>query len=111
VADARGEVAWPSIGEPTEYVHVIDFASPGVRRGFHRHTAHRERLYLFRGALLALARAGQGPVAEIHLTSGDLVTFAEDVAHGFIALEPTFAVALGTGSNPLHDTLPVPGLG
>jgi quercetin dioxygenase-like cupin family protein len=109
-ADARGEVAWPAIGEPTEYVHVIEFATPGVRRGFHRHTRHRERVYLFRGALSVRARLGAGPAVELTLAAGDLVSFAENVSHGFVSLEPSLAVALGTGSNPMDDTVADPGL-
>ncbi|HEX5727175.1 MAG TPA: hypothetical protein VFX98_16980 [Longimicrobiaceae bacterium] len=109
--DLRGEVAWVASGHPYEYLHVIAFAAAGVRRGFHRHTAHRETLYLFQGALRFLARRPGHPRLELELEAGDLVTLAPGVAHGFVARTPSLAVAMGTGSDPVEDCVAVPELG
>ena len=110
-SDARGEVAWPSVGEPSEYIHIIEFAEAGVRRGFHSHPGHRERLYVFRGALRVLVRAaGGGDVVELRVSAGELIRMGSGVAHGFVALEPTLAVAMGVGANPLGNTVAAPEL-
>jgi dTDP-4-dehydrorhamnose 3,5-epimerase-like enzyme len=111
-SDARGEVAWPAVGERSDYLHVIEFAEAGVRRGFHAHPGHRERLYVFRGALRVLVHAAEGgDTVELRVAAGELIRMEPGVAHGFVALEPTLAVAMGTGSNPLEDTVPTPELG
>ena len=109
--DLRGEVAWIASGQHYEHLHVIEFAAAGVRRGFHRHLASREDLYVFRGSIHFLARAaGGGPRLELDLEAGDLVAIGPGVAHGFIAREPALAVAMGIGQDPVVDVHPAPDL-
>ena len=108
--DARGGVAWLARGEPFAYLHAIEFSAPGVRRGFHAHAGHAERLYLFSGAVRLLAGYG-GSAVTIPLRAGDLVVFAPGVAHGLIAETPAFAVAFGEGTDPITDSIPCPDLG
>jgi quercetin dioxygenase-like cupin family protein len=108
--DARGSVAWLARGEPFAYLHAIEFAAPGVRRGFHAHPGHRERLYLFSGAVRLLA-GHAGATVDLLLQPGDLVTFAPGVAHGLIAETPAFAVAFGSGTDPIADCIACPELG
>lgn len=108
--DARGGVAWLSRGDPIEYLHVVGFSHPGARRGFHVHARHRERLYVFSGALRLVAEH-EGETVDLLLDAGSLVTFAPGVAHGFIAESPSFAVSFGTGADPMTDTVPRPELG
>jgi uncharacterized RmlC-like cupin family protein len=108
--DARGGVAWLARGEPFAYLHAIELAAPGVRRGFHAHAGHRERLYLFSGTVRLLAgHAGASVV--VTLQAGDLATFAPGVAHGLIAQTPAFAVAFGEGTDPIDDCVACPELG
>lgn len=108
--DARGAVAWLARGEPFAYLHAVEFAGPGVRRGFHAHLEHREHLYVFSGSLHLLAEAG-GERVELTVEAGSLAVFAPGVAHALVALAPTFAVAFGNGSDPIRDTVPRPDLG
>lgn len=109
-ADARGGVAWLARGEPFAYLHAVEFRAAGDRRGFHAHAAHRERLYVFSGALRLLAEAG-GETVDVVLEAGSLATFAPGVAHGLIAESPAFAVSFGSGADPIHDSTPRPDLG
>lgn len=108
--DARGGVAWLARGEPFAYLHAVELNAPGVRRGFHAHAGHRERLYLFSGAVRLLARH-EGATVEVALRAGELATFAPGVAHGLIAETPAFAVAFGEGTDPIADCVPCPELG
>jgi quercetin dioxygenase-like cupin family protein len=108
--DARGGVAWLARGEPFAYLHAIEFSAPGVRRGFHAHPGHAERLYLFSGTVRLLA-GHAGATVEITLRAGDLAAFAPGVAHGLIAETPAFAVAFGDGTDPITDSIPCPELG
>jgi quercetin dioxygenase-like cupin family protein len=108
--DERGRVAWLARGEPFAYLHAIEFAAPGVRRGFHAHAGHRERLYLFSGTVRLLAGHG-GSTVDITLQAGDLATFAPGVAHGLVAQTPAFAVAFGDGTDPIDDCIACPELG
>ena len=108
--DERGRVAWLARGEPYEYLHAIEFAAPGVRRGFHAHTGHSERLYLFSGTVRLLA-GHAGATADIMLAAGDLATFAPGVAHGLISETAAFAVAFGSGTDPIENSVPCPELG
>ncbi|HEX6041003.1 cupin domain-containing protein [Longimicrobium sp.] len=109
-ADARGGVAWLARGEAYAYLHAVEFSAPGDRRGFHVHAGHRERLYVFSGTLRLLAEAG-GERVDLVLEAGSIVTFAPGVAHGFIAESPVFAVSVGNGTDPIHDSTPRPDLG
>jgi quercetin dioxygenase-like cupin family protein len=109
-SDARGEVAWLARGEPFDSLHAISFSGPGVRRGFHLHAGHTERLYVASGTLRLLAGRG-GETVELTLDAGTLATFAPGVAHGLIAESPAFAVAFGSGTDPVSDTIPCPDLG
>lgn len=108
-ADARGAVAWLARGTPVAYVHAIEFAAAGARRGFHVHAAHAETLYLFSGALDVILRR-DGETMRLDLAAGDLLAMAPGVAHGLIAREPSFAIALGDGSDPVIDVTAVPDL-
>lgn len=108
--DARGAVAWLARGEPFAYLHAIEFNAPGVRRGFHAHPGHAERLYLFSGAVRLLA-GHAGSIVAITLQAGDLAVFAPGVAHGLIAETPAFAVAFGDGTDPIIDSISCPDLG
>jgi dTDP-4-dehydrorhamnose 3,5-epimerase-like enzyme len=111
-ADERGAVAWLARGRRYDYIHVIEFAREGVRRGFHAHAGHTETLYVFSGRLRTFARQAEGgETVTMALEAGDLATFAPGTAHGFEALEPTIAVALGTGDDPVSGTIAVPDLG
>lgn len=102
--DARGEVAWPVVGESFDYMHVVEFAHEGARRAFHVHREHEEHIYVVSGVLRVLAGyPGAEPVA-LDLSGGDLVYLAAGVAHGLVAREPALAVSYGRGSNPLEDT-------
>jgi uncharacterized RmlC-like cupin family protein len=107
--DARGGVAWLARGEPYAYLHAVEFRAAGDRRGFHLHAGHRERLYVFSGALRLLARRGEETV-DVDLDAGCLATFAPGVAHGLIAKSPAFAVAFGSGTDPVADSVPCPEL-
>ncbi|WP_331054307.1 cupin domain-containing protein [Longimicrobium sp.] len=104
--DARGAVAWLARGTPFSFLHVVEFAAVGVRRGFHAHTGHTEHFYLFSGALTLIAAAEGGRV-QVELAAGDLAVFAPGTAHGLIAREPSVAVAMGNGSDPTRDVSPV----
>ena len=108
--DARGGVAWLARGEPFAYLHAVEFAAAGVRRGFHAHLGHRERLYLVSGRLRLLASHG-GAAVDIMLQAGDLATFAPGVAHGLIAETPAFVVSFGSGTDPIEDSVACPELG
>lgn len=108
--DARGRVAWLARGEPFAYLHAIEFAAPGVRRGFHAHPGHRERLYLFSGTVRLYA-GHAGAVADVLLQAGDLATFVPGVGHGLVSETPAFAVAFGEGTDPIADSVPRPDLG
>lgn len=108
--DARGQVAWLARGEPAGYLHVVEFRSPGDRRGFHLHAGFHERLYVVTGTLRLIASFG-GERIELSLAAGSLVGLAPGVAHGFIAESPALAVAFGSGTDPIHDTTPVADLG
>ncbi|HLM68756.1 MAG TPA: cupin domain-containing protein [Longimicrobium sp.] len=108
--DARGGVAWLARGEPFQYLHAVEFNAPGVRRGFHAHGGHRERLYVFSGTLRLLA-AHAGVTVDVTLRAGDLATFSPGVEHGLIAESPAFAVSFGTGTDPITDSVPCPHLG
>jgi mannose-6-phosphate isomerase-like protein (cupin superfamily) len=106
--DERGAVAWLARGREFAYLHAIEFRTAGVRRGFHAHRDHSESLFVFSGRLTLFAgRASGGERIRIDLGPGDLVTFAPDVGHGFISLEPCFALAIGTGSDPIDGAYPV----
>jgi quercetin dioxygenase-like cupin family protein len=108
--DARGGVAWLARGEPFEFLHVVEFRTPGDRRGFHVHTGHREQLYVFSGTVRLLA-SRDGERVEIPLTAGSLVTVGPGVAHGLIAEGPAIVASFGSGTDPIRDTAPAPGLG
>jgi quercetin dioxygenase-like cupin family protein len=108
--DARGGVAWLARGEPFAYLHAVEFRSPGDRRGFHVHVGHTERVYVFSGTLRLVAAAG-GERTEIVLGAGSLATLEPGVAHGFVAESPCLAVLFGSGTDPIHDFTPAPGLG
>jgi quercetin dioxygenase-like cupin family protein len=108
--DARGGVAWLARGEPFQYLHAISFSGPGVRRGFHSHPGHRERLYVFSGRLRLTAGQG-GETVDVMLDAGTLATFAPGVAHGLIAESAAFAVSFGNGTDPIADTVSEPDLG
>jgi quercetin dioxygenase-like cupin family protein len=108
--DARGGVAWLSRGEPFDYLHAVEFNAPGVRRGFHVHRGHHERLYVFSGAIRLLAAHG-GATVDVTLRAGDLATFPPGVAHGLVAEAPAFAVSFGSGTDPITDCVPCPELG
>lgn len=108
--DARGDVAWLARGEPFGYLHAISFSGPGVRRGFHLHAGHRERLYVVSGTLRLLA-SWKGETVEMTLEAGALATFAPGVAHGLIAESAVLAVSFGDGTDPIADTVPCPELG
>lgn len=111
-ADARGAVAFLARGSAYEHLHVVEFREAGVRRGFHLHRGHREELYLFQGRVELVARAAEGgETVRVELRAGDLATFAPGTAHGLVSLAPAVAVAMGTGTDPIGDTVPVPGLG
>jgi quercetin dioxygenase-like cupin family protein len=103
--DARGAVAWLVRGTPFSYLHAVEFAAAGDRRGFHAHSDHTEHFYLFSGALRLLARAGEAAV-EVDLSDGDLAIFAPGTAHGLVARAPSFAIAYGSGADPIQDTAP-----
>ena len=107
--DARGCVAWLARGEPFAYLHAVELNAPGVRRGFHAHPGHRERLYLFSGSVRLLAGRG-GARVDIMLQVGDLATIAPGVAHGLIAETPAFVVAFGNGTDPIADSVACPEL-
>jgi dTDP-4-dehydrorhamnose 3,5-epimerase-like enzyme len=110
--DERGAVAWLARGRRYDFVHVIEFAAAGVRRGFHAHDAHTESLYVFSGRVRMLARkADGGETLSIDLAAGEMAMFEPGVAHGFEAMEPTIAIALGTGEDPFEGTVSVPDLG
>lgn len=109
-ADARGAVAWLARGGSYQYLHVVEFAEAGVRRGFHVHADHAEHLYVFLGSLRLLARK-DGERVDLELSAGHLAVLGPGVAHGLIAREPAVAVILGHGSDPVHDVQPVPDLG
>ncbi|MDB4950804.1 MAG: hypothetical protein JWM27_3453 [Gemmatimonadetes bacterium] len=114
VEDERGAVAWLARGRAYEHLHAIEFRAAGVRRGFHAHPATTETLYVMAGRLMLFARGSEdGGTVSAELSAGDVATFAPGVAHGFVALEPAFAVALGTGADPLAEggTVPAPDLG
>jgi mannose-6-phosphate isomerase-like protein (cupin superfamily) len=108
--DARGDVAWLARGEPFGYLHAISFSGAGVRRGFHLHAGHRERLYVVSGTLRLLA-SWNGERIEVALEPGSLATFAPGVAHGLVAQSAALAVSFGDGSDPIADTVPCPDLG
>ena len=108
--DARGGVAWLTRGEPFAYLHVVEFRSPGDRRGFHVHAGHDERFYVFSGAVRLLVAVGSERT-EIVLSEGSLAAVAPGVAHGFIAETPAIAISFGSGTDPMHDSAPAPGLG
>lgn len=108
--DARGGVAWLMRGEPFQYLHVVEFRSPGDRRGFHVHHGHHERLYVFSGALRLIAEH-KGVKVDLLLDAGSLVAFLPGVAHGFVAESPAIAVSFGSGTDPMTDTTPRPELG
>jgi quercetin dioxygenase-like cupin family protein len=108
--DARGDVAWLARGEPFDSLHAISFSGPGVRRGFHLHAGHRERLYVVSGTLRLLA-SWKGETVEVALEPGSLATFAPGVAHGLIAESAALAVSFGDGTDPIADTTPCPELG
>lgn len=109
--DGRGMMAWPVVGESFEYLHVVEFAAPGVRRGLHLHAAHEESFLLFRGSLRVAFSLAESEGAEVvELEAGDLVRMAPGVAHALESLSPALTVHVGRGSHPIHDTLPVPGL-
>jgi quercetin dioxygenase-like cupin family protein len=107
--DARGGVAWLARGEAFQYLHAVEFSGPGARRGFHVHHGHRERLYVFSGTLRLVAERG-GETVDLPLEAGSLATFAPGVAHGLIAQSPAFAVSFGSGTDPITDSTPRPGL-
>ncbi|HEX6912594.1 MAG TPA: cupin domain-containing protein [Longimicrobium sp.] len=109
-ADARGGVAWLARGEPFAYLHVVEFRSPGDRRGFHVHAGHDERFFVFSGTVRLLVSKG-GVRTEIVLSAGSLAALAPGVAHGFVAETPAIAVSFGAGTDPIHDTAPAPDLG
>jgi quercetin dioxygenase-like cupin family protein len=108
--DARGGVAWLARGEPYTYLHVVEFRAPGDRRGFHVHAGHRERLYVFSGTVRLLA-SHEGERIDIPLAAGSLAILAPGVAHGLIAGTPAILASFGSGTDPIHDTAPVPDLG
>lgn len=108
--DARGAVAWLARGEPFAYLHVVEFRAAGDRRGFHRHSGHRERLYVVSGVLRTLAGI-DGATVEFTLRAGEFVTFAPGVSHGLIAESPALAVSFGSGTDPITDSVPCPELG
>ena len=109
--DERGAVAWLARGTAYEYLHAIEFRAAGVRRGFHAHREHTESLYVIAGRLsLVAGRAEGGERVTVELAAGDVATFAPDVAHGLVALEPSFAVSLGRGADPIDGGYPVPDL-
>jgi len=105
--DRRGLVAWPLVGGAAEYVHVVEFAAPGVRRGLHAHPEHEESFLVFRGALrLAVAwPIGARPVV-LEVEEGDLVRMVPGVAHALRSLGPALTVHFGVGANPLVDCVP-----
>ena len=107
--DGRGRVAWLARGTPCEYLHVVELGGPGVRRGFHRHRAHTEQVYVFSGAV-TLVVADDDARAEVPLAEGELATIAPGVAHGLVADAASVALVLGTGSDPLADTEATPDL-
>jgi quercetin dioxygenase-like cupin family protein len=107
--DARGDVAWLARGEGFDSLHAISFSGPGVRRGFHLHAGHRERLYVVSGTLRLRASFG-GETVEMMLEAGTLATFAPGVAHGLIAESAALAVSFGDGTDPIADTVPCPEL-
>jgi len=109
--DERGAVAWLARGEPYAYLHAVEFRDAGVRRGFHAHREHAETLYVVSGRLQLVARRScGGDCVRVELAAGDAATFAPDVAHGLIALEPALAVSLGAGADPIEGGYPVPDL-
>jgi dTDP-4-dehydrorhamnose 3,5-epimerase-like enzyme len=109
--DERGAVAWLARGRPYDYLHAIEFRTAGVRRGFHAHRGHTESLFVFSGRLTLIAqRPDGGERVTMEVGPGDLATFAPGVAHGFVSLEPAFALALGTGEDPIDGGYPVPDL-
>jgi mannose-6-phosphate isomerase-like protein (cupin superfamily) len=108
--DARGGVAWLGRGEPSTYLHAFEFRAAGDRRGFNEHAGHHERLYVFSGTLRMLASLGAERV-EVTLEAGHLVTIAPGVAHGFVAESPVFGISFGSGTDPVHDSIPRPDLG
>jgi len=110
VEDARGDVAWLARGEPFDFLHAISFSGPGVRRGFHLHAGHQERLYVVSGTLRLIAGSG-GETVDLTLEPGTLATFAPGVAHGLIAQSAALAVSFGGGTDPIADTTPCPWLG
>lgn len=111
-ADARGAVAFLARGGAYEHLHVVEFREAGVRRGFHLHRGHREELYIFVGRVELVARAPAGEeTVRVELEAGDLAVFAPGTAHGLVALSPAVAVAMGTGTDPIGDTVAVPDLG
>lgn len=108
--DARGAVAWLARGTEFGYLHAIEFAASGVRRGFHLHAGHQEHFYVFSGAIRLVARLADETV-DVTLQAGDLAVFCPGVAHGLVSESPAIAVAFGNGTDPVGDTVPVPDLG
>jgi mannose-6-phosphate isomerase-like protein (cupin superfamily) len=109
-SDARGSIAWLARGGAYQYLHAAEFAEAGVRRGFHVHANHTEHFYVFLGSLRLLARKDVETV-DLVLSAGDMAVLGPGVAHGLTAREPTIAVILGHGADPIHDVQPVPDLG
>ncbi len=111
VEDARGEVAWPVAAEAFAWMHVVEWAEAGIRRGFHRHDAHEEVFYVFRGELRMLARASSSSeTVDVEVRAGDRVRFAPGTAHGFVSLTPALGIAVGDGEDPFASTVPTPEL-
>lgn len=108
--DARGGVAWLARGEPFTFMHAVEFRAAGDRRGFHVHAGHEERLYVFSGTVRLVAGRGDDRV-EMSLAAGSLATIAPGVAHGLIAESPAFAIAFGSGTDPIADCVACPDLG
>jgi mannose-6-phosphate isomerase-like protein (cupin superfamily) len=110
--DIRGRVAFPVVAEPFEYMHIVEFARAGVRRGLHAHPHHEEHFLVFRGELRLAARsASSRETVLIELTEGHLVRMAPGVAHALESCGPGTSVHFGRGSNPITDTIQVPELG
>ena len=108
-ADPRGDVAYPVVGEPFDFMHVVEYARGGVRRGLHAHPGHEEHFAVFRGAMrLAVRSPTSGETAVVALSRGDVVRMGPGVAHAVEALEPGLTVHWGRGTDPLASLVRVP---
>lgn len=104
--DERGDFAMIVAGENIDHLEYAEFATYGVKRGFHFHEQFTEKIYVLKGSLiLAIADIETREQAHIKVHPGEVVTMQPNVAHACFALENTIIVAMGSGSNPFKDRI------